>query len=321
MANVSTRRIGKTDLEVTPIGLGAMQFSGGKGMFKYFLSAVPHDIQNETIRVALESGINWIDTAEIYGSGASEYAVSEGLTAAGKNPGDVLVTTKWMPLLKRAKGINNSADKSIARLDPYPIDLYLIHQPWSISSIRSQLDAMANLLDAGKIRAVGVSNFNKSRMIKAHEVLSERGIPLAANQVQWSLLDRRIESNGVLETAKELGVSIIAYTPLGMGILTGKLHSEPERFDGMPRFRRRRLKSKLRKTTPIVEALESIASEHSVTAGQVSLSWNTTYHGETIVAIPGASKPIQAEQNAGAMKLTLSSEQKEHLSDLSLELQ
>ncbi len=321
MSNVSTRRIGKTNLEVTPIGLGAMQFSGGKGMFKYFLSAVPHEIQNETIRVAIESGVNWIDTAEIYGSGASELAVSAGLAAAGKNPGDILITTKWAPMLRRAKSIEKSADKSKARLDPYPIDLYLIHQPWSISSISSQLDAMADLLDAGKIRAVGVSNYNKSRMIKAHEVLSERGIPLAANQVQWSLLDRRIESNGVLETAKELGVTIIAYTPLGMGILTGKLHSEPERLDRMPRFRRMRLKRKLGKTAPFVEVLESIASEHSVTAGQVSLSWNTTYHGETIVAIPGASKPIQAEQNAGAMKLTLSSEQKEHLSDLSLEIQ
>ena len=321
MTDIQLRRLGKTDLEVSPIGLGAMQFSGSNGMFKYFIAEVSPDIQNETIRVALESGINWIDTAEIYGSGASERAVSAGLIAAGKSPGEALITTKWFPLTKRAKAIQKSTDKSISRLDPYPIDLYLVHQPWSISSIESQMDAMADLLDAGKIRAVGISNFNKNRMIRAYEALSDRGIPLAANQMQWSLLHRNIETDGVLETAKELGVTIIAYTPLGMGILTGKLHSEPERLTRMPRFRRRRIKRQLSRTKPLVEAIESIARDHEATAAQVSLSWNTNYHGKTIVAIPGASKPIQSEQNAGAMKVNLSSEEMEHLSNLSLEIQ
>jgi aryl-alcohol dehydrogenase-like predicted oxidoreductase len=133
-------------------------------------------------------------------------------------------------------------------------------------------------------------------------------------------LHRRIENNGVLEAAKDLGVAITAYTPLGMGILTGKLHSNPELFNTMPRFRRSRLRGKIKKTQPLVDALEAIAHEHEATAAQVALSWTTNYHGETVVAIPGVSKTYQAEQNAGAMQVSLSSEQMDNLSTLSLEL-
>jgi len=318
--NIETRRLGKTDLEVTPIGLGAMQLSGGKGFFRFFLSAIPPETMDEVIKVALDSGINWIDTAEVYGSGTSERAVSHGLDAAGKSPGDVIITTKWMPVLKSAKSISKSAEKSTARLDPYPIDLYLVHQPLSRSSVKKQMDGMADLVDSGKVRAVGVSNFSKEKMTKAHEVLADRGIPLATNQVRFSLLDRKIEKNGVLEAAKELGVTITAYTPLGMGILTGKLHSNPEIMNNMPRFRRRSLGRNLKKTKELVENIETIAGKHEATAAQISLSWVTNYHGETVVAIPGASKTYQAEQNAGAMRVKLTSEEMETLSTLSLEL-
>ncbi|MFW9968519.1 MAG: aldo/keto reductase, partial [Candidatus Thorarchaeota archaeon] len=210
------RRLGKTELEVSPIGLGAMQFAGGKGFFRYFLAPIAPDCMDEIVQVALDRGINWIDTAEIYGGGASERAVAHGLASAGKSPGDVIITTKWMPVLKSAKSIQKAAEKSANRLEPYPIDLYLVHQPTSRSSVKAQMDAMADLVDAGKIRAVGVSNFSKEKMISAHESLADRGVPLATNQVQFSLLHRKIEHNGVLEAAKELGVSITAYTPLGM---------------------------------------------------------------------------------------------------------
>ena len=109
---VEKRRLGKTDIRITPIGLGAMEFSGGKGMIGYMLSAVPPETQNEVIRVSLESGMNWIDTAELYGSGYSEMSVANGLKAAGKEPGDVVISTKWFPILKRAKSMQKSARKS-----------------------------------------------------------------------------------------------------------------------------------------------------------------------------------------------------------------
>ncbi|MHA2384824.1 MAG: aldo/keto reductase [Candidatus Thorarchaeota archaeon] len=317
---IESRRLGKTDLEVSPIGLGAMQFAGGKGFFRYFLAPIAPDCMDEIVQVALDKGINWIDTAEVYGGGASERAVAHGLASAGKSPGDAIITTKWMPVLKSAKSISKSAEKSTSRLEPYPIDLYLVHQNYSRSSVKAQMDAMADLVEAGMIRAVGVSNFSSEKMISAHEALADRGIPLATNQVQFSLLHRNIEYNGVLETAKDLGVTITAYTPLGMGILSGKLHSNPELLSSMPRFRRLRFRGKIKKSQPLVDDLDSIAGEHEATAAQVALSWTANYHGDAIVAIPGASKTYQAEQNADAMRVSLSSEQMGALSASSAEL-
>ena len=120
--------------------------------------------------------------------------------------------------------------------------------------------------------------------------------------------------------AKELGMTIMAYTPLGQGILTGKLHENPELLDVMPRMRRNRLSGNLKKTQALIDLLESIAAEHEATVAQIALSWTTTFHGETIIAIPGASKAYQAEQNAKAMQISLSSEQKEAISSLSLDI-
>jgi aryl-alcohol dehydrogenase-like predicted oxidoreductase len=182
------------------------------------------------------------------------------------------------------------------------------------------MDEMAKLVDAGTIRAVGVSNFSASKMIKAHEALAERGLPLAANQMHFSLVKRNIETNGVLEAAKELGVTIIAYTPLGQGSLTGHLHKNPELLQEMPRFRRSRLGGQLKKTKPLIDAIDTIALEHDATIAQIVLNWTVNYHGETIVTIPGSSKVYQAEQNADAMKIKLSSEQMEAISTQSLEI-
>lgn len=314
------RKIGKTNIEVTPIGLGAMEFAGGRGFFRFMLSPVAPDIQDAVVKIALDAGMNLIDTAEIYGSGYSEKAVARGLKAAGKSPGDVIITTKWFPLLKRAKSMRQSVEKSMQRLDPYPIDLYLVHMPVSVSSISTQMNEMADLVESGKIRAVGVSNFSKDRMVKAHEALADQGIPLAANQVNFSLLKREIETNGVLETAQDLGITIMAYTPLGQGVLTGKLHQNPELLERMPRLRKYRLRKDLKKTRSLVETLEAIASEHDATAAQIALSWTISYHGETVIAIPGATKVYQAEQNAGAMRIFLSSEQMETISALSRDM-
>ncbi len=311
------RRLGQTDIEVTPIGLGVMQFSGGGGWFGKLFPVLPENEKNAIVVTALEGGINWFDTAELYGFGTSEQGLSSALKSVGKENGEVIVATKWMPILRSARNIANTIHERIRHLDGYNIDLYMVHQPWSFSSIEAQMGAMADLVDAGQIRSVGISNFNAQQMQRAHAALEKRGLPLAVNQMEYSLLNRKIESNGVMATAKELGVTITAYTPLGYGLLTGKYHKNPALFDQSRRGFM--LKRKFEQSRPVVEALEEIAKDYDATPGQVALNWVIHFQGETVVTIPGATKVDHARQSAGAMKFQLSNAELSRLDQLSRE--
>ncbi len=142
------------------------------------------------------------------GRGRSERGLARGLKAAGMSKGDVVIATKWFPLFRRAASIKLTIDRRLRCLDPYGVDLHQVHLPFSFYSVESQMNAMADLVEARKIRSVGVSNFSAGMMRKAHTVLAKRGIPLASNQVRYNLVDRRIERNGVLDTAKELGITV-----------------------------------------------------------------------------------------------------------------
>jgi aryl-alcohol dehydrogenase-like predicted oxidoreductase len=168
---------------------------------------------------------------------------------------------------------------------------------------------MAKLVRAGKVRAVGVSNFSAAQMEQAHAALAAEGIPLASNQVRFNLLDRSIESNGVLEAARGLGVTIIAWSPLAQGMLTGRFHEEPALLKGLRRGRRFMNSfspETLARTAPLIDELRSVASAHGASVSQVALSWTVTFHGKAIAAIPGATRPAQATASASAMGITLS---------------
>jgi aryl-alcohol dehydrogenase-like predicted oxidoreductase len=294
-----------------------MQFSGRHGFFRYFLSDITQDEMDAIIQAALDGGINWFDTAEIYGGGHSECGLSSALQSAGVSDDEVIIGTKWFPIFRRADSISRTIDERMQLLDGYTIDLYMVHNPWSFSSPEAEMDAMAELVQENKIRSVGVSNFNADQMKRAHKTLAAHGLPLAVNQVQYSLLNREIETNGVLETARELGVTVVAYTPLGSGLLTGKYHSDPELLESIPLFRRMRLKRKIERSRPVVNALAEIARGHLATPGQVALNWLINRAGERVVAIPGASRVEQAHENAGAMKFCLSETEISRLDDLS----
>jgi aryl-alcohol dehydrogenase-like predicted oxidoreductase len=300
------RRLGHTGIEVSPIGLGVMQFSGGRGMFRWMMPNLSQEEMNGIVRAALDSGINWFDTAEMYGRGRSERGLANALKAASKRDDEVVVATKWSPILRTAGNIPRSIEERLHHLGGYTIDLYMVHQPWGFSPPEAEMEAMADLVEAGKIRSVGVSNFNAEQMRRAHEALAKRGLPLAVNQVRYSLLHRAIETNGVLEAAKELGVTIVAWGPLASGLLTGKFHKNSEALGERPFGRRMRLRRKLERSRPLVDALEELAAEYDATPAQVALSWLINAHGETVVAIPGASKAHHAEESAGAMRLRLS---------------
>jgi aryl-alcohol dehydrogenase-like predicted oxidoreductase len=311
------RRLGLTEIEVTPIGLGGNKFSGGKGMTGIIYPAIPQQEVEAIVRAALEGGINWFDTAEMYGGGRSEQELSHALHAVGKEDGEVVVATKWSPLFRTAGNIPRTIGDRIRLLDGYSIDLYMIHQPWSFSSPEAEMEAMAGLVEAGKIQSVGVSNFDLERMRRAHAALEKRGLPLAANQVHYSLLHRDIERNGVLDAARELGITIIAWQPLGAGILTGKFHQDPELLQQAPFIRRMMLQRDMERSQPLIEVLDRIAMEREVTPAQVALNWLVNFQGETVVAIPGASKAQQARESAAAMAFRLSDEEMARLNEAS----
>jgi aryl-alcohol dehydrogenase-like predicted oxidoreductase len=311
------RRLGNTGINISPIGLGMMEFSGGGGLMGFAFPKISQEEKNATVRAALEGGINWFDTAELYGSGVSEASLSTALKAAGKKDGEVVVATKWWPLLRTARNIPHSIKDRICFLDGYSIGLYMVHQPFSFSSPEAEMDAMADLVEAGKIRSVGVSNFSAGRMRRAQRQLEKRGLPLAANQVQYSLMDRSIETNGILETAKELGVTIIAYTPLASGLLTGKYHKNPDLLQKKSIYFRRGLKSKLEKSRPLVQALEEIGARYNATPAQVALNWVIHVHGDAIVTIPGATRASQAQESAGAQRFKLVDDEIARLGELS----
>jgi aryl-alcohol dehydrogenase-like predicted oxidoreductase len=297
-----------------------MQFSGS-GMISAFFPPLPQGEVDQIVRAALDGGVTWFDTAEVYGGGHSERRLASGLTNARIKTGDVVVATKWPPLLRTAHNIERTVSDRLSALDPFPIDLHQIHFGYGgLSPVRSQVGAMARLVESGKIRAVGVSNFSARQMEVAHAELAEQGIPLATNQIQINLLHRKHESNGVLETARRLGVTLIAYSPLASGMLTGKFHEDRGLVARMPRPRRllngfsdRRLE----RTAPLIDGLREIAAAHSASVGQVALAWLIDYYGDTVVAIPGASKPHHAAEAAAAMKVTLDRHELDRLASLS----
>jgi aryl-alcohol dehydrogenase-like predicted oxidoreductase len=317
---VQMRRLGKTDIFVSPIGLGVMEFAGGGGLLGHMFPVIPQEEKNAIIKAALDGGINWFDTAEAYGAGISERTLAKALKAAGKSDKDVSIATKWLPILRTAGNIPHSIKNRLENLDGYSIANYMVHQPYSFSSPEAEMNAMANLVEAGKIHSVGVSNFNPVRMRRAHAALAKRGLPLAVNQVRYSLLSREIERNGILETAKELGVTIIAYTPLARGLLSGKYHKNPELLKRISGWRKASIQRHLERSRELINAMDEIATASGATIAQVALNWLINFNGEIVVTIPGATKVRQAEENAGAMNLRLSDDEIARLDDLSMKL-
>ncbi len=316
----SLRRLGKSDLMVSPVGLGCWQFSKGHGFGGKYWPVLTDDEIEDIVRASLEGGINWFDTAEAYGWGESEKALSKTLKLLGKSSEEVIVATKWFPVFKTAKSITKTIDKRLEHLSGFRIDLYQIHQPYSLSSTKAQMNAMAQLVKDHKIRSIGVSNFPAKKMKKAHAELSSLGLDLISNQVVYSLLNRKIETNGILDTARELGVSIIAYSPLAQGIVSGKFHDNPELIRSRPGYRKymRAFKPKgLEKSRPVVQALEELAEKYNATPSQIALNWIINFCGDSVVAIPGATQLKQAEENAGSLKFKLTKDELDYLDEVS----
>jgi aryl-alcohol dehydrogenase-like predicted oxidoreductase len=266
-----------------------------------------YDEEKAALEASLEAGVNLFDTAAMYSGGASERRLGE--LAAGK---DVLIATKFPSRFRfRAEGLPQELEANLARLGRDTIDLYQHHYPGRVS-IPALMGQLADAVEAGKVRAVGVSNYSAEQMRQAHAALAERGIPLASNQVEYSLLHRQPEVNGVLDACRELGVTLIAYTPLAGGLLTGKYSAEnrPGGFFRrvLPRYRRRALQA----LRPIVQLLTEVADRYSKTPSQVALRW--LIENPAVLPIPGAKNGRQASANAGALTFSLTPDEVDALS-------
>jgi len=317
---MTTRQIGRTDLRVSAIGLGTAQFAG-KGWISALIPTLPQHQVDDIVKSALSGGITWFDSSEMYGGGTSERALAAGLRAAGVSPGEVTVATKWKPLARTSKSIESTIGDRLDALRPYPVDLHQIHlNRGSFSSVRAQMRAMARLVQAGSIRAVGVSNFTTRQMADAHDELAKFGIPLASNEVKINLLDRRVEDNGMLDAAQRLGVTLLAYSAQQQGILTGKFHADRDLAQGVHPVRRKLIgltPDRLDRSQPLIDVMREIAEGHRATVGQIALAWLTHHYGDTVVPIAGASKPNHAEEAAGALSLHLSTDEVRQLAKVS----
>ncbi|WP_237179130.1 aldo/keto reductase [Paenibacillus sp. MMS18-CY102] len=313
------RKFGTTDLQLSPLGLGTWQFSGGQGMIgKYWAPLLEEQVQ-DIIRIALEGGVNWFDTAEIYGGGESERVLAAALRKLEPLSQAAHIATKWWPIMRTAASIPKTIGERQRVLEGRTIDLYQVHQPFSFSSVSSEMKQMAKLAEQRQIRYIGVSNFSAKQMRTADRTLREHGLRLASNQVKYNLLDRQIEHNGVLETAKELGVAIIAYSPLKQGLLSGKFHADPALLKGLTSFRRNYggfKPSSLERTRPLIARLEQLAERYQASPTQIALNWLIHAHGDTVFAIPGASKPHHAQELVNAMRFRLTEEEIAELQSL-----
>lgn len=314
------RKLGSSDLMLSPLGLGCWQFSNGHGMVGKFWPVIGPDDVLKIVQTSLHGGINWFDTAEVYGKGQSEQMLAKALNDAGPLADFAHIATKWWPVLRTAKSIGNTIDERIRLLDNRTIHLHQVHQPYSLSSVASEMNEMAKLVKQGKIQNVGVSNFSAESMREADRVLREHGLRLISNQVKYSLLDRRIEQNGILDTAKELGIAIIAYSPLEQGILSGKFHKNSalvQSITGPRKWTAPFRSAGLKKSQPLITVLEELARKYDASATQIALNWLIHAHDETVFAIPGASKVHHAKENVKAMRFSLTSSELQEIDEVS----
>ena len=284
-------------LHAVEMGLGAWQW-GDRIVWQYGHGYSDEQVR-EAFRISLQEGIRFVDTAEIYGNGLSERLLG---TFIKETDQPVLIATKFFPWPWRFyKGaVVRAMKRSLGRLQVESVDLYQVHWPTPIMSTERLVEGLAECVKSGMTRTVGVSNFGQSRMLAAYSSLARHNIPLASNQVHYSLLQRNVEKDGTLARCKELGIRLIAYSPIEQGLLSGKYSPE----NPPPGTRARAYAGILLKIKPLIKIMTQIGQDHGgKTNSQVALNWLIC---KGTMPIPGAKNAAQAQENAGALgwKLT-----------------
>ncbi len=295
-------------LHVIEMGLGAWQW-GDRLVWQYGHGYSDEEVL-QAFQVSLEEGIRFVDTAEVYGNGRSERMLGQFLKETEQ---PVLVATKFFPLPWRfgKSAILRALKGSLARLDMESVDLYQIHWPTPLMSVDTMMEGLAECIKSGMARTVGISNFNQSQMLAAYSALARHDVALASNQLHYSLLNRTVEKNGTLARCKELGVRLIAYSPLEKGLLTGKysVDSPP------PGSRGRMYPDLLPNIEPLLKLMTEIGQDHGGKSNvQVALNWLIC---KGALPIPGAKNAKQARENAGGLGWKLTEEEMAKLDEAS----
>jgi aryl-alcohol dehydrogenase-like predicted oxidoreductase len=285
------RLLGASGIEVPPLGTGTNRWSQGRNDEAVF----------QTFRSLIDVGMNFFDTAEVYSMGKSERLLGACLQRDSR---PVVVATKFLPyptrLLRRQ--FMNALDASLSRLGRQAIDLYYIHFPYTLLGVETLMDMMAKAVEAGKIRAVGVSNFSAEQMRRAAAHLEKYGIPLAANQVRYNLLHRQPEVNGVLAACRELNVALVAYRPLERGrLLSGAVPGA--KSDSVSTTGRKGKAAS--KEEAVLETLKTIGQRRGKSISQVALNW-LLCRDEHVIPIPGTTDAHHAMENVDALRWQLS---------------
>ncbi|HLI08945.1 MAG TPA: aldo/keto reductase [Ktedonobacteraceae bacterium] len=319
MIQVDHRRLGASPVTVPALGIGIWSW-GDRRFWGYGHSYTQADIV-QAFETCMDDGLNFFDTAEMYGQGESERLLGQCIREYGRGR-RVIIATKFAPMPTRfsARTLLDALDASLERLGVQTIDLYQIHWPYTFLSIDALMDMLAIAVRSGKVRAVGVSNYNVKQMQRAAARLARHDIPLASNQVHYSLLHRKPEQNGVLAACKQMNVALIAYSPLEQGLLTGKFRvNNPNAMPitGARRFQATFRTSNRKKMEPLLQTMQDIAGERGKTMSQVALNW-LLCKGDFVIPIPGAKNGRQASENAGALGWQLTSEEMQKLDRMSL---
>lgn len=310
---MQTVTLGLNGPMVSALGIGT--WAWGDSLFWAYGKTFGESDVSEAFQASLAAGITFFDTAEIYGFGKSEQLIGQ---FARQTQQPVQIATKYFPLPWRwqRNEIADALTASLERLQMSQICLYQIHWPLEfLLKTQDFMEVLAAEVKKGRIQAVGVSNYSAKQMSSAHEYLANKGIPLATNQVPYSLLTRQIEDNGILDQARQLGVTILAYSPLAQGLLTGKYtpQSSPH-LQGARRLDPRFSLQGLKKLVPLFSTLEQMAEKYDKTPAQVALNWLIAQGN--VIPIPGAKNGEQAKQNAGAVGWLMSPEDVKILSSI-----
>jgi aryl-alcohol dehydrogenase-like predicted oxidoreductase len=303
---METKRLGNSDMELTRIGLGAWAIGGGG--WKFAWGPQDDNASIAAIRTALDAGVNWIDTAAVYGLGHSEEVVARALDGSPHKP---YVFTKCERVWNDEREISGSLKRdsirkelegSLRRLKRDVIDLYQIHWPEPDADIEEGWDTMARLKEEGKVRWIGVSNFNAAHMERAQRIA-----PITSLQPPYNLLTRGVEES-ILPFVQKNGIGVIVYSPMKSGLLTGAMTRE--RIDAMPEddFRRNVAAFKeplLSRNLELAELLKRIGAWHGVSAGVVAIAW-TLRNPAVTAAIVGMRSANQAKGVLPALDFRLS---------------